>query len=152
MTTRADTGIWMGLVASFLLASLAMVQFRCRITGGFPCGDWPKDGYTWHFWPPFLLLLFGWLVAGRLWSQRGGCPLAEGLGAQGAAVSPMVGLVLAWAWYGLTGPQFHRPACTIPVICHDVLPGSVAVWSLPWILWSIGRLVRLWRVPDPSSG
>lgn len=44
--SRTAVGLWVGLTVVFLLASLAMVQVRCKVTGGFPCGDWPKESYT----------------------------------------------------------------------------------------------------------
>ncbi len=138
-----SVGLWVGLTVAFLLASLAMVQIRCKVFGGFPCGDWPAHGYTWHFWPPFLLLL--WFVAARAWSGRHGQPLRKGFRVHGEAASPMLGLVLAWAWYGLTDPQFHSPACTIPVVCHDVMPFSIVIWSLPWFAWASLGIWRAWR-------
>jgi len=136
-------GLWVGLTVAFLLASLAMVQLRCKMFEGFPCGDWPKHGYTWHFWPPFLLLLLLWFVAAQSWSRKRGRPLEEGLRAYGEAAAPMLGLVLTWAWYGLTGPAFHAPACTVPLLCHDAMPFSVLIWSLPWLLWGGWYLVRI---------
>ena len=138
-------GVWVGLTVVFLWASLAMVQLRCKVTGGFPCGDWPKDGYTWHFWPPFLLLLLLWFVAARLWRQRFGQALGEGVRAHGEAASPMLGLVLAWTWYGLTGPQFHFPECTVPLLCHDTLPFSIVIWSVPWVVWGALNILAIWR-------
>ncbi len=141
--TQGAAATWAGLTVNFLLASLAMVQFRCKISGGYPCGDWPTDGYTWHFWPVFLVLCLLWLIGARLWSRRRGRPFAEGFQAYGEAASPMLGLTLTWAWYGLTGPQFHPPACTVPLLCHDVLPGSVALWGLPWIAWGTVRVLRV---------
>ncbi len=143
-STRAP-GIWIGLTVAFLLASLGMVQLRCKVTGGYPCGDWPRDGYTWHFWPAFLTILFIWLLAAQLWSRRRRRELGEALRAHGEAASPMLGLVLAWAWYGLTGPQFHRPDCTTPILCHDAAPFSIAVWSLPWVVWGAWQIAVLWR-------
>jgi hypothetical protein len=122
-----------------------MVQLRCKVTGGFPCGDWPRDGYTWHFWPAFLTIFFIWFLAAEAWSRRRGRTLGDGLRAHGEAGSPMLGLVLAWAWYGLTGPQFHPPNCTAPLLCHDTLPFSIAVWGFPWMFWGAWQIVVLWR-------
>lgn len=121
---KAAAGIWVGLTVSFLLASLAMVQLRCKVTGGYPCGDWPRDGYTWQFWPAFLLLLLVWAATAAVWTRRAGRSFWRGVEAHGEAASPMLGLVVAWAWYGLTGPQFHPPACTTPVLCHVPCPGA----------------------------
>jgi hypothetical protein len=145
--TQGTAATWAGITVIFLLASLTMVQLRCRVTGGYPCGDWPKDGYTWHFWPVFLGLCFFWLVGAWVWSRGRGRSLAEGFDAYGNAASPMLGLTLTWSWYGLSGPQFHPPKCGIPVLCHDVLPGSMALWALPWIVWAAARLISLWRKP-----
>lgn len=96
--TVSSVGLWVGLTVAFLLTSLAMVQIRCKVFGGFPCGDWPVHGYTWHFWPPFLLL---WFVAARTWSRRRGQPLKEGLRVHSEAASPTLGsgpgIGLVWA-------------------------------------------------------
>ncbi len=140
-----SAGIWIGLSVAFLLGSLSMVQLRCKVASGYPCGDWPQNGYTWQFWPPFLLCLVLWVVAGQMWGKRRGRPFWEGLSAHGEAASPMLGLILSWIWYGLTGPQFHPPACTVPLLCHDIVPKSIVVWSLPWVVWGGARLVMLWR-------
>lgn len=147
----SSAGFWVGFTVCFLLASLSMVQLRCKFTGGFPCGDWPKHGYTWHFWPSFLLFLFLWFLAAQVWSRRRGRALREGLRVHGEAASPMLGLVLAWAWYGLTGPQFHYPNCTVPLLCHDTVPFSVLVWSLPWLVWGGWRLWQAWG-SRPAEG
>ena len=139
-------GIWIGVTAASLMASLAMVQMRCKLPGNLPCGDWPADGYTWHFWPPFILLLVIWSVASRVWGRRHGRSIAESLRVHGEAVSPALGLLVSWGWYGLTGPQFHPPACATPILCHDAMPLSIVVWSAPWLAWSGWRIVRLWRI------
>lgn len=143
--SRRSPGVWIGLTVSYLFASLAMVQIRCKVTGGFPCGDWPVHGYTWHFWPPFLSVLLLWFFAGRVWSRRFGRRQWEALCTLGEAVSPMLGLVLAWCWYGLTGPRFHLPDCTVPLLCHDSFPAGILVWSLPWCAWAAWRSVSIWR-------
>lgn len=119
-TGSPSAGYWVGLTVCGLLASLAMVQIRARLGGGFPRGDWPEYGYTWHFLPAFLGALGLWYVAARIWSRRRGLPTRSGLAALGLAASPMLGLVIAWCWYGLTGTQFHAAGgCRTPVLCHD---------------------------------
>ena len=148
--TLGAPGLWIGVTAASLVASLAMVQIRCKFSENFACGDWPWDGYTWHFWPPFLLLLLVWTRAARVWSQRVSRSMYEGLCAHGEAASPMLGLVVAWGWYGLMGRQFHAPACTIPVLCHDAMPLSIVLWSAPWIVWGVWRISLLWRTGDES--
>jgi len=140
-------GLWIGVTVISLASSLAMVQIRCRLFSGYPCGDWPNHGYTWHFWPPFLFMLLVWVVAARAWSRQGQQSLVKGLDAHGKASSPALGLVVAWGWYGLTGPQFHAPACTTPVLCHDVLPLGILIWSAPWIVWGAWQILALWRRP-----
>ena len=142
---RRTPGIWIGLTVSFLLASIAMVQLRCKVTGGYPCGDWPRDGYTWHFLPPFLLLLLLWSLAAQALAVRTRQRWADMVSLLGETVSPMLGLILAWAWYGLTGPQFHPPKCTVPLLCHDVVRSGIVFWSLPWVIWGMYSLVGLWR-------
>lgn len=144
-------GLWIGAAASFLVASLAMVQIRSKIFGGFPSGDWPKDGYTWHFVPALALCVLVWVLAGHLWSRRegrDGATLREGMERLGVAAAPLLGLVITWSWYGLTGPQFHEAhGCTTPVLCHDVTPGSVVILSAPWVLWAGWKLWQAWRMP-----
>lgn len=76
--TRGKAATWAGITVVFLLASLTMVQLRCRVTGGYPCGEWPRDGYTWHVWPVFLGLCLLWLSSARVWSRGHPRPLAEG--------------------------------------------------------------------------
>ena len=139
-----SAGLWIGLVVAGLLGSLAMVEIRCKLFGIGRCGDWPELGYTWHFWPPFLLLLFVWVVGGRLWNSRRGRSLREGLAAHGHAAGPMLGLVVAWSWWALTGPQFHKAACTAPVLCHDVMRLSILLWSGPWVVWGLWNITQLW--------
>lgn len=142
--TRA-AGIWIGLVSSFLVASLGMVQVRAKIFGGYPSGDWARDGYTWHFLLPFAACLLLWWLAARVWSRRASCSLRVGLEAIGRASAPLLGLVTAWSWYGLTGDQFHLAhGCDTYLLCHDVGPAPIVVWSAPWILWAGYRWWRLW--------
>ncbi len=93
----------------------------------------------------FILLLLLWFVAARTWSGQRGQPLREGFRVRGEAASPMLGLVLAWRWYGLTVRNSHSPACTIPVLCHDVMPSGIVVWSLPWFAWGSLSIWRAWR-------
>jgi len=133
-----------GFSVAFLLSSLAMVQLRCRLFEGFPCGDWSQHSYTWHFWPPFLLLLLLWLVAAERWSRQRRRPFADGVQVHRDAAAPMLGLVLVWAWYGLTGSTFHPPACTAPLRCHDTVPAGVLIWSLTWLAWGRWRLTSVW--------
>ena len=140
-----SAGLWVGLVAVALLSSLAMVQIRCKLFGIAPCGDWPQIGYTWHFWPPFILLVAVWATGAWVWSSRRERLLVDGLGAHGLASAPMLGLVVAWSWFALTGSQFHAPSCTTPVLCHDAMRLSIAIWSGPWIAWGLWNIVGLWR-------
>ena len=140
-----SAGLWIGLVVAALLSSLAMVEIRCKVFGIPPCGDWPKLGYTWHFWPPFAVILLAWVLGARLWSERRRLSLVDGLVSHGLAVAPMLGLVVAWGWFGLTGPQFHAPACTMPILCHDAMRLSIVIWSAPWTIWGMWNIGSLWR-------
>jgi hypothetical protein len=148
ITGSPSTGYWVGLTVSVLLASLSMVQIRSKLFDGFPTGDWAEHGYTWHFIPPFLIVLGVWYVAALVWSRRRGFPARVGLAALGSAASPMLGLVIAWDWYALTGTQFHAAGgCHTPVLCHDALPHAIAVWAGPWIAWGAFRIWKMWRRP-----
>lgn len=141
-----SVGLWSGLVSSFLVASLGMVQVRSKIFGGFPSGDWPKDGYTWHFLPVFLGCLVLWAFGAWLWSNREAASWQAGLQALGRAAAPLLGLVTAWSWYGLTGDQFHAAhGCDIYVLCHDVGRAPIVVWSAPWLIWAGIRVGKLWK-------
>lgn len=126
-----------------------MVQMRCRLTGGYPCGDWPRDGYTWQFWPPFVVILAVWAASASVLARRSSLGWIAAADTLGETAAPMLGLVLTWAWYGLTGERFHnKGGCTVPILCHDVLPMSLVIWSGPWIFWGAWRLVSLWRRAD----
>lgn len=144
-------GIWIGAASSFLVASLAMVQIRSKIFGGYPSGDWPEDGYTWHFLLGFGACLLVWAAVAMLWSRRRSTSFRHGLERVGVACAPLLGLVLAWSWYGLTGDQFHQAhGCDTYLLCHDVGPSPVVVWSAPWVIWAGIRLVRLWTGASTS--
>lgn len=144
-------GLWIGATACFLVASLAMVQIRRKIFGGFPSGDWPLDGYTWHFFPALGLCLAAWALGAHLWSRSNGRGLRDGMERLGVAAAPLLGLVVTWSWYGLTGPQFHAAhGCETPVLCHDVTPASVLIWSGPWVLWGGWRAWKMWRQSAPQ--
>jgi len=149
-TRRADAGIWIVLTVSFLLAGIGMVQVRAKLFGGYPSGDWPVDGFTWHFVPVFLLVVAGWWVAAA-WAGRGkGLSTGDALRRLGLEASPMLGLVIAWSWYGLTGEQFHAAGgCTTYPLCHDSGPLLILVWSAPWLLWGGWRVVR-YLVQSPA--
>lgn len=139
------TGLWVGATACFLVASLGMVQIRSKIYGGFPSGDWPRDGYTWHFLPALVLSLAVWLVAAHFWSKRHDPGLRQAMERLGEGTAPLLGLVVTWSWYGLTGPQFHAAGgCDTPVLCHDVTPASVVIWAAPWIIWAGIRVWKAW--------
>jgi hypothetical protein len=152
VTGRA--GVWVGLTVAFLLSSLAMVQLRCKASGGYYfCGDWPRDGYTREFWPPFILVLAAWGLAARERARRMSASWTEALDDLGQASSPMLGLVLAWVWYGLRGAEFHPwGGCNIPVLCHDTMPFAILVWSGPWVIWGAWRLVRAWKIRAVEAG
>lgn len=144
-------GLWIGSAVTFLGASLAMVQIRSKVFGGFPSGDWPRDGYTWHFLPALILCLAVWVGAAHLWTRRHGGKLRDWMERLGRAAAPLLGLVVTWSWYGLTGRQFHAAhGCDTPILCHDVAPASVVIWSAPWMLWAGWRVWKLWR-QDPSG-
>lgn len=139
-----DSGIWIGLTVCFLLASIGMVQVRSRVFGGYPLGDWPAHGYTWHFLPVFLGLVGGWWFLSLWVSRRSECPLGDVFRALGDRASPMLGLAVAWSWYGLTGEQFHASGgCRTYPLCHDSGPFLIFVWSAPWLLWGGYRIIRL---------
>jgi hypothetical protein len=145
-STGASTGLWVGATVSFLLASFGMVQIRDKFFGGYSSGDWPNHPYTWHFIPSLAGILAAWYVAGRIWSHRRGLGIRSGLGALGAAASPMLGLTVAWTWYGLIDERYHPyGGCHIPVLCHDVWPSSVIYWATPWIVLGAIQLWRVWR-------
>ena len=149
--SRDRVGLWVGLTTAFLISSLAMVQLRCKVTGGYPCGDWPLHGYTKEFWPSFLVALAAWGLAARLRAHRTRSVWAHALDEMGRASAPMLGLVLAWVWYGLTGDAFHPAGgCTIPVLCHDVMPSAIVVWAGPWVIWGSWRVVSLLKAADES--
>src|SRR5262245_26566745 len=97
--SSADAGVWVGLTVAFLLSSIAMVQLRCKLTGGYSCGDWPRDGYTREFWPPLLLVLAAWGLAAKARARRIGVKWTDALDDLGRASSPMLGLMAAWVWY-----------------------------------------------------
>lgn len=145
MNRDRSAGLFVGITIAFFLSSLMMVQLRCKFSAGFPCGDWPRHGYTWHFWPAFFLVLGLWLALAKMWSHRTSRSYFDALRLHGDAAGPMLGLVIAWAWYGLVGPEWHRPACTVPLLCHDTVPFSIAIWSFPWIAWGAWRIRAMWR-------
>lgn len=119
---------------------------RCKLTQDYPCGDWPVHGYTWHFIPPFLLVLASWLLLARLVSWRNRIPVADAAAQVGSATSPLLGLTISWSWYGFTGPAFHPPICEFPILCHDVLSASILVWTTPWIIWAGWRTLQLFGI------
>lgn len=138
-------GLWVGGTVSFLAASLLMVQIRAKVFGGFPSGDWPRDGYTWHFLIAIVVALMVWVAVASLYRRLTGKSTSRCLSAVGMASAPMLGLVVTWSWYGLTGPQFHAPACTAYPVCHDSGPLLVLIWAAPWILWGLWSEYRLFR-------
>lgn len=140
-------GILIGLTICFLASGIGMVQLRCKgpLAGDFPCGDWPRDGFTYHFWLALLPTLGVWSLAATSWANRAHRSLLDGLAELGETASPMLGMILGWSWYGLTGDQFHLPACKTPILCHDVVRSSLVIWISPWILWAALRLGAMWR-------
>lgn len=141
--TDTDAGVWIGLTVSFLLASIGMVQVRAKVFGGYPSGDWPMHGYTWHFVPVFLLIVGGWWILSAWTGRRRRRPTREVFRDLGDRASPLLGLVVAWSWYGLTGEQFHASGgCTTYPLCHDSGPFLILIWSAPWILWGGYRVAR----------
>jgi hypothetical protein len=129
-------GLWIGTTVCALGAGIGMVVTRCRLHAGFSCGDWPRQGITWHFLPLFILGIVLWWAWSRL--------LRRSSSEVGIALAPGLGLTVTWTWYGITDPAFHHPDCTTPVICHDVTPSSVVIWSAPWLIWMGFNMVRLW--------
>jgi hypothetical protein len=140
------SGLWSGLVVAFLLASVGMVQIRAKVFGGYPSGDWPRDGYTWHFLPAFAAVTLLWVATARRYGHRAGTSLRTSLERVGRAASPMLGLVVAWSWYGLTGPEFHAAGgCDVYPLCHDTGRALIVIWSAPWMAWGLWNLRRLFR-------
>lgn len=150
-----DSGVWIGLTVSYLLASIGMVQVRAKVFGGYPSGDWPVDGYTWHFVPVFVLIVAAWWLVSVWVSRRRGLSIGTVFRALGSRASPMLGLVIAWSWYGLTGEQFHASGgCTTYPLCHDSGPFLILMWSAPWLLWGGYRVIQYLVVPpavEPSA-
>lgn len=144
--TGFASGLWTGLIVTFLLASLGMVQMRAKLFEGFPSGDWPRHGYTWHFLPAFAMATFLWFLAAWRYGRGSRAALSVALERVGRAASPMLGLVIAWSWYGLTGSQFHASGgCHIYPLCHDSGPGLILVWSAPWVVWGVFNVIRVIR-------
>lgn len=138
-------GVWIGLTVGGLLSGIGMVQLRCK-TGAYPCGDWPRHGFTWHFLVVFALFVMGWWLLTR----RSRSSFNE----TGLAMAPMLGLAVAFSWYGLTGAQFHAPICDTPILCHDAMRGSIIIWSSPWLILgavSISRLLSK-KTKNPEVG
>lgn len=143
---RFRAGVWTGLVVCFLAASIGMVQIRAELFGGYPSGDWPRDGYTWHFVPAFAAAVLLWLAVAWWYRRSSGASVAIALERVGRAASPMLGLAIAWSWYGLTGPRFHAAGgCDVYPLCHDTGPGLIVVWSAPWLGWGLWNVIRLVR-------
>lgn len=142
MTPRRKAGLFIPPVATFFLASMLMVQARCR-TGDYPCGDWPRDGFTWHIIPIYIAGILAWGFASIYISRQHDTGLLEAANMVGDASAPFLGLALGFSWYGLTGDEFHAPECTTPVVCHDAAWWSLLVWIVPFLAWGSWSVIKL---------
>ena len=108
------------------LAIWGMIQWRCKISGGFECG-WMSfgGGVTWHFWASagIVMMVLGctsWAIA-RVRRSRWIDELRELTFASRA----LVGLWVYAIWVALPIAIIHPPShggpCpNIPLVCHDI--------------------------------
>jgi hypothetical protein len=139
----------------------AMVQWRCKLSSRYACGDILDDGVSWHLWAALTILATGvTLIAGVL-SLRQRTGILHELNNLLFASRALAGVWAYVFWASLPIPIIHAPdngICpNIPLVCHDIPLAGLGGgfwWAGPFFAASalgMGRYVfNAWLVsPSP---
>jgi hypothetical protein len=138
----------------------AMVQWRCKISGGYACGHGLAGGLSWHFWAALAIFTLLFVVVATAFSWRQQTNLLEELGNLLFASRALTGLWAYVIWSEIPGPGMHPPrlggTCPeIPLFCHDVPLanfGGGLWWTTPFLIITVFCIARytfksLQRIP-----
>jgi hypothetical protein len=128
-------------VILFPPAIWGMIEWRCKISGGYPCGDIYIGGISWHFWASLGLLVASFTLIAIVQSLIRQTKLFGELGNLLYAARAFAGIWAYVFWISLPQSIIHPPthggSCpNIPLICHDIPVmgfGGAIFWAGPFI-------------------
>lgn len=104
-----------------------MIEWRCKISSGYDCGDIFVGGISWHVWAALGILVIGFAFIILMQSLRRHTSLAHELSDLLYAARALAGIWAYVLWIALPQSIIHPPsayrggACPeIPLICHDI--------------------------------
>jgi hypothetical protein len=119
----------------------AMIQWRCKISGGYDCGHAFSGGISWHFWAALAILAISFASLAVVFSWRQQTRPLQELGNLLLASRALAGLWAYILWAELPIPVSHPPShggtCPkIPLVCHDMPLGGFGGglwWTGPFV-------------------
>lgn len=117
--------LFLAPVVLFPPALWGMIQWRCKISGGYDCGDISIGGISWHLWAALGLLAFSFAFIAIVHSWTRHTKLFDEFGKvlyAGRALAGIWGYVF---WVALPISIIHPPGLggicpDIPLVCHDI--------------------------------